>query len=374
MDVSGVPERFQIRVDDAVWRDLGERLRRTRFPPPTPGEPWQAGTDIGYLKELVGYWADGFDWPTQERRLNEWPQYTVMLDGVQVHFVHVRSGRADALPLVLAHGWPSLFTEYLPLAAKLQDGFDLVIPSLPGHGYSEVPAGPVTRKWIAEQWHRLMTDVLDYQRYGVVGGDVGGDVVHWMAGLYPDHVVGLHTIHPKASTEGGPLSEAEQAYLHQRDVLEEERDGGYSHLQATRPDTVAAALADSPAGLASWIVDKFDAWADGRITEAFDRDELLTLLTLYWATNTIGTSFRSYYDYPHNPPRPPIIVPVAVTLSAEDHWIAAPSSIAYPRELADRTYPDIRLWHEPAQGGHFLALEQPTLFAADIQTFFNTLT
>lgn len=367
------PEAFEIRVDDAVMQDLRERLQRTRFGVPTGAEPWRAGTDVGYLRELVGYWADGFDWRAQESRLNDLPQFTVDLDGVRCHYVHLRSGRKDALPLVLAHGWPSLFTEYVPLAERLQDGFDLVIPSLPGHGYSGVPDEPVTRKWIAERWHRLMTDVLGYQRYGVVGGDVGGDVVHWMAGLYPDRVVGLHTIHPKASTEGGPLSEAEQAYLHQRDVDEEELDGGYSHLQSTRPDTVTAALIDSPAGLASWIVDKFDAWGDGHVDVAFDRDELLTLLTLYWVTGCIGTSFRSYYDYSHNRARPRVTVPVAVTLSAEDKWIAAPSSVDYPRELADRSYDDIRLWHEPGKGGHFFALEQTELFAEDIRSFFESL-
>ncbi|MGW6280925.1 epoxide hydrolase family protein [Kribbella sp. NPDC055071] len=372
MDEVVVP--FEVRVEDGVLLDLGERLRRTRFPAPTRAGGWEAGTEVGYLKELVGYWGDGFDWRAQERRLNEWPQYTVELDGAQIHFVHVRSGREDALPLVLAHGWPSLFTEYLPLAERLQDSFDLVIPSLPGHGYSEVSAEPVTREWIAERWHRLMTQVLGYQRYGVVGGDVGGDVVHWMAGLHPGQVVGLHTIHPKASTEGGPLSAAEQAYLHQRDVDEEEVDGGYSHLQATRPDTVAAALLDSPSGLASWIVDKFDAWGDGRIDEAFDRDELLTMLTLYWVTGCIGASFRSYYDYAHNPARPRVTVPVAVTLSAEDRWIAHPSSVPYPRELADRSYDDIRFWNEPGKGGHFFALEQTELFATDIRAFFGSLT
>ena len=228
-------------------------------------------------------------------------------------------------------------------------------------------------QWIAEHWHRLMTDVLGYQRYGVVGGDIGGDVVHWMAALHPDQVVGLHTIHPKVSTDGGPLTEAEQAYVKQRDVDEEEADGGYSHLQSTRPDTVAAALIDSPAGLAAWIVDKFDAWGEGPVYDQFDRDTLLTLLTIYWATGCIGTSFRTYFDYVHNPPRPRISVPAAMTLSAEDRWIVPTSSVEYPRELADRSYDDIRLWHEPGVGGHFFALEQPELFAADIRGFFGSL-
>ncbi|WP_198675885.1 epoxide hydrolase family protein [Kribbella monticola] len=373
MDEPILPEPFEIRVDESVLGDLADRLRRTRFPEPTPAESWHAGIDVSYLKELVTYWADGFDWREQERRLNAWPQYKVSLDGVRTHFVHVRSGRDGALPLVLAHGWPSLFTEYLPLAEKLKDRFDLVIPSLPGFGYAEAPAEPLTRKWIAEHWHRLMTDVLGYERYGVVGGDIGGDVVHWMAGLHPDSVAGLHTIHPKVSTDGGPLSEAEEAYVRQRDIDEEALDGGYSHVQATRPDTLAAALIDSPSGLAAWILDKFDSWGDGRIYEAFDRDELLTLLTLYWSTGCIGSSLRTYYDYPKNPPRPRIAVPAAVTLSAEDLWVAGPSSVGYPRELANRSYDDLRSWHEPGSGGHFFALEQTTLFATDIRAFFTSL-
>jgi pimeloyl-ACP methyl ester carboxylesterase len=370
-------EPFAISIPDAVLDDLAERLRRTRFVEPTPAQPWDAGTDPAYLGELVEYWADSFDWRTQEKAVNAWPQYRVRIDGLHVHFVHHRARRQDGEPeplaLLLAHGWPSLFTEYLPLAELLKDRFDLVIPTLPGFGYSGAPVDPLTRPLIAELWSRLMTDELGYSQYGLFGGDIGGDVAHWMAVLHQDQVVGLHTIHPKVSTEGGPLTEHEQAYLQQRDVDEDEQDGGYSHLQSTRPDTVAAALIDSPAGLASWIVDKYNAWGDGDISTQFSKDTLLTMLTIYWATGCIGTSFRTYYDYAHNPPRPRIPVPVAVTLSAEDRWIVRNSSIPYPRELADRSYDDIRLWHEPGHGGHFLALEEPVLLATDIHTFFGDL-
>jgi pimeloyl-ACP methyl ester carboxylesterase len=228
---------------------------------------------------------------------------------------------------------------------------------------------PLTRPVIAELWTRLMIDVLGYPRFGTHGGEIGGDAVHWIGIRHPDRVVGLHTIHPKmpATTDSDrPLTPAERAYLQQRE-REDEDDGGYSHLQETRPDTIAAALLDSPSGLASSIVEKVRAWrdCDGDLERRFSKDTLLTIITLYWVTGSIGTSFRTYHDYRHNPPRPLVTVPTGITLSAEDN--------SCPRELADRSYTDIRFWNQPGRGGHFFPLEEPDLLVNDVRTFFRPL-
>jgi pimeloyl-ACP methyl ester carboxylesterase len=380
--VQGALERFEIEVPEDVLDDLRQRLLGTQFAEPTPGEPWQAGTDPGYLRELVAYWLDGFDWRTRERQLNAVTHGLADIDGTTIHYVHVpgvRARRAIApMPLILTHGWPSSFVEMLPLVPLLTDpanhggdpadAFDVVIPSLPGHLYSGVPAGPLTRSAIADIWIRLM-ELLGYGRFGAHGGDIGADVTNWLAISYPERIIGIHTIHPKLPTEvdpDRPLSPVELAYMRLR-AVEDEVDGGYSAMQATKPDTLAAALIDSPAGLAAWIVDKYRAWGDchGNVESRFPKDLLLTIVTLYWVTGSIGTSFRTYYDYPANPPRPLITVPTAITLSTED--------ATYPREMADRSYADIRQFREATVGGHFMPLEEPLLVADSLRTFFRDL-
>jgi pimeloyl-ACP methyl ester carboxylesterase len=373
---------FEINVSAEILEDLRVRLLRTRFAERTPGPAWQAGTDPAYLRELVAYWASGFDWRARERELNDVAHGRADVDGTTIHFVHVRGnqapGQGSPLPLVLTHGWPSSFVEMLPLVplltdpashgGEVADTFDVVIPSLPGHLYSGMPDGPLTRPVIADLWVGLMRQ-LGYERFGAHGGDIGADVTNWLAIRHPERVIGIHTIHPKLPTEvdpDRPLSTAEQAYLRLRDA-EDEIDGGYSSMQATKPDTLAAALLDSPAGLASWIVDKYRAWGDchGDLESRFSKDLLLTIITLYWVTGSIGTSFRTYYDYARNPPRPLITVPTAVTLGTEDR--------TYPREMADRSYADIRQWRETTVGGHFLPLEEPELVAENLRTFFRDL-
>jgi pimeloyl-ACP methyl ester carboxylesterase len=371
---------FTIDIAGEVLDDLRRRLGRTRFAEPTPGPPWKAGTDPAYLRELLEYWLQDFDWRAHEAGLNAVPHRLADIDGATVHYVHVPAapGAGAPLPLLLTHGWPSSFVEMLPLVPLLTDpgghggdpadAFDMVIPSLPGHLFSQVPPGPLTRPAIAARWARLMTE-LGYDRFGAHGGDIGADVTNWLAIEHPGRLVGMHTIHPKLPTEvdpARPLSAAEQAYLDRRDA-EDEADGGYSAIQITRPDTLAAALLDSPAGLASWIVDKYRAWGDchGDVESRFSKDLLLTIITLYWATGSIGTSFRTYHDYRHNPPRPMINVPTAITLSTED--------AGYPRELADRSYTDIRQWRDPDAGGHFLPLEEPEMVARQIRAFFRPL-
>ncbi|WP_328366958.1 epoxide hydrolase [Micromonospora zamorensis] len=369
---------FRIDVPDAVLDDLRARLARTRFTDRSGNQPWQGGVDPDYLRDLVSYWHDGFDWRAREAELNAYPQHLAVVGGRKLHFLHVRAARPAGtpapLPLILSHGWPSSFVEMLPLVDRLTSpaggGFDVVVPSLPGFGFSEVPDEPVTRALLARTLHELMTDVLGYERYGAFGGDVGGVVTGWLGALFPEQVAGIHMIHPPfpASFDARPLSAAEQAYL-DAEAAYDETDGGYSAIMGTRPDTLAAALADSPAGLAAWIVDKYRDWSDnhGDLANSIDTDTLLTIITLYWVTGTIGSSFRQYADFGHNTPRPDITVPAAFTVSTE------PSMANFPREIAERACTDIRHWSEPGRGGHFMPLEEPDLLASEMRQFFSSL-
>lgn len=373
---------FRVEVSDDVLADLRDRLRRTRFVTPSDATPWAAGTDPSYLRSLVGHWADGFDWRAAEDRLNRLPHFRADVAGQRIHFVHVRAASgAPALPLVLTHGWPSSFVEMLPLVPLLTDparhggdpadAFDVVIPSLPGFLFSDLPPGrPMTRDAVAETWHTLMTGVLGYPRYGAFGGDIGAGVTTWLGARHPEHVVGIHVIHPSASEnmDDPPLTDEERAWITALEAYDAS-EGGYSAVMSTRPDTVAAALLDSPAGLAAWIVEKYRAWSDraGDLERRWSREDILTVLTLYWATGTVGTSFRQYYDWPHTPPRPPVTVPAAVTLSAETLFRDL------PRSMAERTYPGLRQWRGPTAGGHFMAMEEPELVARDLRSFFRDL-
>lgn len=355
-------EAFTISVAPAVLDDLRSRLGRTRFTTPS-ASGWDAGTDPAYLRSLVDYWANEFDWVAAEDRLNAYPQFR---DQGQ-HFVHVRRD-ATRPPVLLAHGWPSSFLEMLPLTDLLD--VDVVVPSLPGFLYSELVDGPLTRAAIAESFHTLMTETLGYERYFAFGGDIGGAASGWLATMYPREVAGLHVIHGPFPADFGapPITPTEQAFL-DAEAAYDESDEGYSSIMSTRPDTIAAALADSPAGLAAWIVDKYRAWSDcdGDLESRFDRDTLCTILTLYWVTGCIGTSFRQYLDYPHNAPRPMISVPVAVTQSHE------PGMHDFPRSIAERAASDIRQYSAPGRGGHFLAFEEPRLIADELTAFMRSV-
>ena len=334
---------FRIFVADDVLDDLRARLARTRFTAASDSTYWAAGTDPGYLRELVAYWVDGFDWRAAEARLNAYPQYTAEVAGRQLHFVHLRGngarGAPAPLPLVLTHGWPSSFVEMLRVAPLLADpashgadpadAFDVVIPSLPGFLYSQLPPGPFTRRGTARTWHALMTRSLGYPRFGAFGGDIGGGVTQWLGALYPREVAGVHITSAvtTANFADQPPTGEEEAYLTARAAYDA-GDQGYSEIMCTRPDTIAAALADSPAGLAAWIVDKYRDWSDcgGDVAARWDKDTILTVVTLYWATATIGSSFRQYYNYELNDPVPRITVPAAVTLSSERLMPATPAA------------------------------------------------
>jgi pimeloyl-ACP methyl ester carboxylesterase len=360
-------EPFSIDVDDAVLDDLRERLARTRWPSAAPGDPWSQGTDLDYLQRLGAYWADGFDWRAQQRDLNRWPQFIADVDGVRIHFVHVRGG---GIPLILTHGWPSAFVEFLPLIERLQHSFDLVIPSLPGYAFSERPPTLTTRD-TAKLWHTLMQG-LGYERYGAHGGDFGAAVSTYMALDEPESLLGIHLSNlDNAPTVTTPLTAAERAFVAATEHWDATQRG-YSFIQGTKPQTLAYGLADSPAGLAAWILEKWRSWADtgGDLESRFDRDFLLTLVTLYWVTQTFGTSIRDYIDNR---------AAGTATLGPDD-FVSVPTAIAnfhcnfvsegvLPREWAERMY-DVRSFRNMRRGGHFAAAEEPDLLAAHLTAFF----
>jgi pimeloyl-ACP methyl ester carboxylesterase len=376
---------FSIQIEAQVLSDLRARLRNTRWPDPAPGTSWEQGTDLEYLKQLVAYWADEFDWPQQERALNAANHCRAEFDGLYTHFVHERATRGHGIPLILTHGWPSTFLELLPLVPLLTDpeahgidgpAFDVVIPSLPGYAFSDRPAEVcVNYQYVAGLWHRLMR-ALGYQRYGTQGGDFGAGVATYMALTDPRPLIGVHLsnleITPYTGPGARPLSAAEKLYLQQNEAFWR-AEHGYKAIQSTKPQTLGYALNDSPAGLAGWILEKWRSWADsrGNLDERFSRDFLLTTVTLYWVTQTITSSMRDYFDNDNRRFR--------VTLGPHE-FVNVPTGIAVfantfvdegtpPREWAERLY-NVRRWTAMPSGGHFAPVEEPELLARDIAAFF----
>ncbi len=377
---------FRIEIPQADLDDLRDRLGRTRWPDELPGAGWSRGVPLGYLEELAEYWRSRYDWRAQEARLNRFPQFTVTIDGASVHFLHVRSPEPDALPLILTHGWPGSIVEFLEVIGPLADprghggdpasAFHLVIPSMPGHGFSGPTreAGWTTGR-VARAWATLMAR-LGYERYGAQGGDWGAFVSPELGRIDPDHVVGVHV---NAATMGfipfGPVdpdelatfSGAEKARLERLETTTAGPGNGYFDLQATRPQTLAYGLTDSPVGQLAWIVEKFKEWTHAADVpeDAIDRDQLLTNVMLYWLTGTANSSARLYYENLHAGSRgqQPGTTPTGVAVFAEDYAI---------RRYAERAN-NIVHWSEFDRGGHFAAMEAPDLFVADVRTFFRAL-
>lgn len=383
--MSPSPRPFSLHVPDAQLVDLRERLARTRLPERPPGEPWATGTDVDYLAELVADWRERFDWRAQEGRLNALPQFKVALDGVDLHYLHVPGQGPEPLPLLLSHGWPGSVFEFLALIPRLTDpvrfggdaadAFTVVAPSLPGYGLSFEPGQPrFSAEAIAERFAQLMTEVLGFERFGAQGGDWGSFVTSRLAWDQPERLVGIHLNllplrrDPQALADPTP----EQARYLEELARWLREETGYQAIQGTRPQTLAFALTDSPAGLAAWIVEKFRAWSDcdGRIENAIDRDTMLANISLYWFTGAIGSSFWPYYARLHGPwpvpSEPPIRVPMG--------YAQFPCEILHPpRSMAQAVYADIQRWSVMPRGGHFAALEQPQALADEIAAFFRPL-
>jgi pimeloyl-ACP methyl ester carboxylesterase len=394
---------FEIRVPQTTLDDLRARLARTRWPGEVAGAAWETGTDLRYLQDLVAYWRDRYDWRAQEAYLNSIPQFRADVDGMGLHFIHVRGTGPDPMPLILTHGWPSTIFEYLKLVPLLTDparfgadpadAFDVVAPSLPGYGFSDRPTQPGATRRIPDLWVKLMTEVLAYPRFAAHGADIGGYVTNRLGLEHPEKLIGIHVVNELADPYVGPgatdLTEREQAFLAGRQRTYETGQA-YAHLQRTKPQTLSYGLNDSPAGLAAWIVEKWHSWSDcgGDLERRFTKDELLTTVTIYWVTESIGSSFRVYADwalggaalpdigevYPDAPkgnsaaplgPGERIPVPSAVA-------IFPGGGVSIPREWVERAY-DLKRWTVMPRGGHFAAMEEPELLVEDIRTFFRTL-
>lgn len=371
---------FSIAISDDVLGDLDRRLALTRWPDEVPRSAWDYGTNRAYLQSLVAYWRGQFDWRLQERTLNALPQHLTHIDEVDVHFVHMRGRGPAPLPLVLTHGWPSTFfelTKLIPLltdpaehGGDAADAFDVVVPSMPGYGFSGIPQRRLASSRVPDMWAELMAR-LGYERFGAHGGDIGGGVTARLGRQHPNRVVGIHVtnVHGTIGDDDPPPTADERAYL-ERVASWRRREWAYGELQGTKPQTLAFGLNDSPAGLAGWIVEKYRSWSDcdGDVERAFTKDELLTNITIYWATQTIAPSFRPYWDFVHDPDRAawtPIPVPAGIAIFPKD--IATP-----PREFAERSY-NVHRYTEMPRGGHFAALEEPELLAQDIRAFFREL-
>ena len=389
-------QSFKVDVAEAVLQDLQSRLERTRWPDEVEDAGWEYGVPLGYLKEVVAYWRDSFDWRAQEARLNMVHHYRAHVRTFGIHFVHEPGKGPNPLPLLITHGWPSSFVEMLDLLPLLtdpashggspMDAFDVVVPSLPGYGFSDRPARCGTPGPWHELWAALM-EGLGYERYGMHAGDVGASVSSKVALAYPDRIVGYHTPEPQImpgpylGPGAPPLTADERAYEQVRERVRD-AEGGYAHLQATRPQTLAYGLTDSPAGLAAWLLDKWYIWTappGGDLEASFTKDQLLTNVMVYWATRTINSAKRTYYSDGHwrNPdsdPDPTVIdqterirVPVGV-IQVATQPVEHP-----PREYVERMAADIRRWVELPRGGHFIALEEPELVAENIRAFFRDL-
>jgi pimeloyl-ACP methyl ester carboxylesterase len=360
--------------------DLRSRLLHTRWPTPWPTSGWDAGTEPGELRCLVAYWASGYDWRAQEAAINALPSHLADIDGTPVHYLRFDGEHPRALPIVLTNGWPSSFLELTALARRLAtpsqyggdaaDAFTVIVPSLPGFGFSPQRPSLTPPPQTHEIWHRLMHDELGFARYAAQGGDLGAGITSRLGEAHPEAVVGIHLMavaHPAGYDPAGVTPE-EQKYLDS--VAEWSADeGGYQHEQSTRPLTLSYGLADSPAGLLGWIVEKYRAWSDcgGDLSSRFSDDFLLTQASLYWFTQTISTSFRPYYEYARGLTRrvERVDVPTAVALFPAD--LSQP-----PRSWAERTY-NVTRYNLMPRGGHFAAHEEPELLAHDLTEFFRAL-
>jgi epoxide hydrolase len=368
---------FRIAVGDEILEDLRQRLRSARWPEEEVVDDWSQGVPRDWLRAMCDYWADGYDWRSREAALNRFPQFTTSIDDLDIHFLHVRSPHADALPLVITHGWPGSIVEFHKVIEPLTDptkhggdaadAFHVVCPSLPGFGFSGKPA---TTGWgvphIGRAWITLMAR-LGYSRYGAQGGDWGSGVTTAIGAADPEHCVGIHVTMAwgaRRNVEDEPTPEEKRAIDGMK--YYNDWDSGYSKEQSTRPQTIGYALADSPVGQAGWILEKFWAWTDcdGDPLNVLDRDELLDNVMFYWATNSGASSARLYWESFRRGERVTVNIPSGVA--------AYPKEIAPPvRKWLDSGFTDVRHFAEMAKGGHFAAFEQPELFVDDVRTFFR---
>ncbi len=381
---------FSIDIAPELLSDLRQRLKKTRWPDQADGAGWDYGTNLGYLKELVDYWQHQYDWRRQETALNQFAHFKTEVDDIGIHFIHERGKGPNPFPIILTHGYPDSFYRFAKIIPMLtdpeafggqaEDAFDVVVPDLPGYGFSDKPTKTGTVFRVNDLWARLMTERLGYEQFGAHGGDTGSMVTEQLARSHPGSVVAIHlTDVPFGHNFQKPddLSPAEAKFFKDNEQWMQ-KEGAYALIQSTKPQNLAPGLNDSPAGLASWIVEKFHGWSDcdGKIESRFTKDELLTHVMIYWATESIGPSFQPYYDYANASALTWVKeamkkwtgsskVPAAFALFPKDINQPPP-----PREWAERFF-NVQRWTEMPRGGHFAAMEEPGLLVDDIREFFR---
>ncbi|MEC9288683.1 MAG: epoxide hydrolase [SAR202 cluster bacterium] len=375
---------FTIAVENSVLDDLRQRLADTRWPDEIPNTGWDYGSNLTYIKELVDYWRTDFDWRAQEAKLNAFNHFKSEVDGLDIHFIHEKGKGPNPIPLIITHGWPSCFfemTKIIPLLADpashggdAADSFDVVAPSLPGFGFSDhAQDRGMEIQRVAGMWNKLMSQNLGYPKFGAQGGDIGSGVTARLGFAHSDTLYGIHLTSitrptPYLGPGSKPVTDAEQALITQRDKWFQD-EGGYNHIQGTKPQTLAYGLNDSPVGLAAWIVEKYRTWSDcgGDVEKSYTKDELLTIVTIYWVTQTISSSTRMYFENQKH-----------LWTMEKDQKVPTPAGMAMfpqeiskpPREWGERSY-HVRRWTEMASGGHFAALEEPQLLAEEVRAFFR---
>ncbi|PKB72993.1 MAG: multidrug MFS transporter [SAR202 cluster bacterium Io17-Chloro-G7] len=377
---------FKIEVAEETLTDLQERLAQTRWSDEIPRSDWDYGTNLSYLRELVDYWRTSFDWRAQEAAINRFSHFRANVDGLGIHFIHEQGKGPNPMPLILTHGWPGSFFEMSKITPLLTDpanhggdaadAFHVVTPSMPGYGFSDAAREPgmhVLR--VSDFWVKLMTEDLGYNRFGAQGGDWGASVTANLGYSYPENLIGIHLtsmVRPTPYLGAGstPLSDDEQAFMQQREEWTQ-AEGGYGHIQGTKPQTLSYGLNDSPAGLAAWLVEKYRTWSDcgGDVEKRFTKDELLTTITIYWVTQSINSSTRLYYETT----RHPWDLKQGERISVPSAMAVFPAEISHPpREWGERSY-NVQRWTDMPSGGHFAALEEPERLAEDIRAFFRPL-
>ena len=375
---------FEIHVSDAELEDLHRRLESVRWPGDTPGEVWSYGTDRGYLEELIAYWRDDYDWRQHEAELNAFDHYTTTVEGQLIHFIHQVGRGPSPLALVMTHGWPGTIWEMLPSVMALcdpaghggeaADAFDVNVPSIPGFGFSGEPAEGTDVSRTAELWVALM-DTLGYQRFGAYGSDWGAGVTRELGARFPDKLIGVHTAGSPGRIQREPETDAEREYLARAEAWSVD-ETGYQRIQGTKPQTLAYGLTDSPVGLVAWITEKLRSWSDsgGDVETRFSKDQILTLVSIYWHTNTIGTSVRYYYanglgsSRRRTRARGPVRVPQGYA-----EFVRNPFRTEMPRSLAAEQPANVTHWSVFDTGGHFPAIEEPELLVQDLRDFFRPL-
>lgn len=378
------PRPLKIDVPQSVLDDLHTRLAHPRWPDEVVGAGWDYGTNREYLQQLTAYWQQKYDWRLQEAKLNQFPQFMAQVAGTDLHFLHIKGKGPHPVPLLLTHGWPDSFyrmVKIIPLltdpanyGGRAEDAFTVVVPDIPGFGFSQRPTQPGTDTGrTADLFAELMTGVLGYGRFLAHGGDFGASITEQLAlrhaALLPAiHLTNVPPQHAQnTKPEGLSLSPVEQAYLRQSKAWAE-KEGAFTAVQTTKPQTLSYGLNDSPVGLASWIVEKFHGWSDcrGDLESVFTKDELLTNIMIYWVTQTIGSSARFYYEKAHNPAlSQPSYVQVPTGFAAFVHDIDHA-----PRPFAERFF-NVQRWAELPRGGHFAALEVPEVLATQLREFFR---